>query len=602
MRAAEAASDRPLAQLLRGIVAEFEAKTNAFAECEVYDKMQLVVANRNLTKQEQDLYGDESDAFLFRRRHYNDPPGYFQPMASFPNANGTMTLLPDPARLTAEAVGRWKNHLQSSKNPILRARYADLLWSFQKAVEGVAPRISMARNAIDAYLEASHLNDAAVYLVTGWLGRAVDLSASVKDTPRLAKSVQRALEWTHDNGSPNAPETWTFLFEDIYSSARVDDENKLKVIAYLESVLAETTDQKAKSFDHQSATFAANMLAKHYRRTGNKSEEQRVLRTVGTAVEHAAAAAVPLFAVSWLEPLVQMYRDAGMTAEAERAQIECRRRGKDVGADMKAIPYTVQIPKEAVDQYLDWLLEPQDASMRVLRWAVSTVSNVDNAEKSLIESLRTTPLLARICIRAMNDGQVVAKAGSIEDDLDGRLAYYLRQALEIRFNLFVGSWQKVAEAGGVDLTTLSALFTDCPAFDEEGRDLVCTGIDRFLQEDHIAATHILIPQIERALRTTLGLLGRPTNTAVRGEKGVMQEKNMSEALGDPAMNVLLPENMRRHLQIVFSSRLGLNLRNCVAHGILPAREFSILTSLLSLQGLLLLSQIRIEDAPPNARR
>ena len=53
----------------------------------------------------------------------------------------------------------------------------------------------------------------------------------------------------------------------------------------------------------------------------------------------------------------------------------------------------------------------------------------------------------------------------------------------------------------------------------------------------------------------------------------------------------LPENFQRHLQIVFASRLGFNLRNVVAHGLLPASQFSILTSLMSLQGLLIMSLV-----------
>ena len=66
---------------------------------------------------------------------------------------------------------------------------------------------------------------------------------------------------------------------------------------------------------------------------------------------------------------------------------------------------------------------------------------------------------------------------------------------------------------------------------------------------------------------------------------------MNEALGDPAVQSVLPEDFQRHLQIVFASRLGFNLRNVVAHGLLPASQFSILTSLMALQGLLLMSLI-----------
>jgi hypothetical protein len=71
----------------------------------------------------------------------------------------------------------------------------------------------------------------------------------------------------------------------------------------------------------------------------------------------------------------------------------------------------------------------------------------------------------------------------------------------------------------------------------------------------------------------------------------MQERNMNEALGDPGVQTVLPENLQRHLQIVFASRLGFNLRNAVAHGLWLASQFSILTSLMSLQGLVMMSLV-----------
>ena len=57
---------------------------------------------------------------------------------------------------------------------------------------------------------------------------------------------------------------------------------------------------------------------------------------------------------------------------------------------------------------------------------------------------------------------------------------------------------------------------------------------------------------------------------------------MNETLGDPAVQTVLPENFQRRLQILFASRLGFNLRNVIAHGLLPASQFSILTILTKL--------------------
>jgi hypothetical protein len=161
----------------------------------------------------------------------------------------------------------------------------------------------------------------------------------------------------------------------------------------------------------------------------------------------------------------------------------------------------------------------------------------------------------------------------------------------MRFNLFVGGWQHIQENKPLSAQDILGALSVSPVFSEEGLALIGEGLQRLFADDHLGATHILLPQVECALRNLLGLLGRPTNKAVRGESGVMQERNMNEALGDPAVQSVLPENFQRHLQIVFASRLGFNLRNVVAHGLLPASQFSILTSLMALQGLLLMSLI-----------
>jgi hypothetical protein len=595
-------SDIPLEQLLGSVLDAFDTRLDSFSECEVSDKMDFVLGGRPpLNQAELTIFIGERSAFLFRHPHSDeaDPlPSHFQPIASMAKEDGTITLIPDPGHLTLEMIQRWKAHLLVCRHPILKARYADLLFDFQKSVEGVAPPVDTARKAIDAYLEASYLAGAREYLVTSWLGRAVGLSASIGDTPRLEESVRRSLDWAQTSVNPNLPGTWTFLYDAIYCSRRVDEATKLRVVSRLEAVLASTTDQGAEAFDHQFATFAATLLLKHYRRIANKAEEHRVIKAAGAATEYAAAQVTPLFAVGWLQPLVEMYRDAGLIGDAERVQIEMRRRGRNAGDEMKAVSYPVQVPKEAIQQHFDLLCAPQESTTRIRRWAVSNVTRVENAQKSLVESLRSTPLLARIGVQAMNAGQVVAKVGSIETDLDGRLKFHLRQSLQIRFPLFVAGWQKILEGRSDGLEALVNIFADSPAFDETGLELIQGGLIRFFQNDYLAATHILIPQIERALRTTLGLLGRPTNTPVRGEKGVMQERNMSEALGDPEMKKLLPNDMHQHLQMVFCSRLGLNLRNLVSHGVLPAGEFSLLTSLLSLQGLVLLSVIQNAEAEP----
>ena len=320
-----------------------------------------------------------------------------------------------------------------------------------------------------------------------------------------------------------------------------------------------------------------------------------MIKSAGRAIETAASRVRPLLALAWLQPLLEKYRDAGLTADAERVQVESRRRGSVADDSTSTRTYSIEIPQSVVDSYLTWLCSPEDPSRRFLRWAIQNVKDVKKAQESLLESLTTAPLGALISVRVVSDGQITAKAGSVENDLDARTAMHLRRLNEMTLTLFVVGWQSLVKHGGVDKPSIMMTLAQSPVFDEVGLSLIDAGVERFLSDDHLAATHILIPQVERALRNTLGLLNRPMNKPVRGEKGVMQEQNMNDALADPALKQVFPINLHQHLQVIFSSRLGFNLRNLIAHGILPVSQFSIATSLFALQGLLLLSTIRVEQ-------
>ena len=581
-----------LAQAIR----EMDARPASFSEADVFDELRGVLGNRQVSKEEFAVYQGESDAFIFAPRRKNDAPfpGYFQPLMWSTAADGSTDYSPDPAKLISSSLALWREHLQTCAHPVLRARYADLLWEFQKQVDGTKPPLQYAQTAMDAYLAAAAQAEAASHEVIVWLDRAISIATSVGDQSRLAASVQQAITWVQTTEAAQNARSYVFLFEAIYDNKRVAGPEKTAVITYLESVLAATTDQSGTKFDHATAEIVADLLATHFRRGNNKTDEERVIRAAGLATEYTASKASALFAMTWLQKLLERYRNFGLNVDADRVQIEARRRGMDSGEDMKKQAHTFTIPEEAVAAYRAWLIEPQEPRSLLLRWALNNVADVEDARETLKESLTATPLLARIGVTAINAGQFVSRAGSVEDDLEGRVAVHLRQLIEMRFNLFVGGWQHIQEKKPVSAIDILGALSVSPVFSAEGLELISEGLKRFFADDHLAATHILLPQVECALRNLLGLLGRPTNKAVRGESGVMQERNMNEALGDPAVQTVLPENFQRHLQIVFASRLGFNLRNVVAHGLLPASQFSILTSLMSLQGLLIMSLVEAD--------
>jgi lysyl-tRNA synthetase class 1 len=286
---AQAGLKEELAQAIK----EMDTRTSSFSETEVFDKLRGVLGNKQVPPEDFTAYLGESNAFFFSPKRKDDAPfpGYFQPLMWFTAADGSTVYGPDPATLTPSALALWRAHLQECAHPVLRARYADLLWEFQKQVDGTKPPLQYAQTAMDAYLAAAAQADATSHEVVVWLDRAIGIATSVGDHARLAAGVQQAIAWVQGTEAAQNARSYVFLFEAIYDNKRVAASEKTAVIAYLETVLTATTDQSGTKFDHATAEIVADLLATQFRRSNNKADAERVIRAAGLATEFAASQA-----------------------------------------------------------------------------------------------------------------------------------------------------------------------------------------------------------------------------------------------------------------------------------------------------------------------
>jgi hypothetical protein len=145
-----------------------------------------------------------------------------------------------------------------------------------------------------------------------------------------------------------------------------------------------------------------------------------------------------------------------------------------------------------------------------------------------------------------------------------------------------------------DFLRQSAVFTP------EAESLLTEGIEAYLKGDHVKAVHVLIPQIEAALRALLGLLGLPTNKPMRSSKGVMQAKNLNDVLADPNVKEVLGSDATLYLQTFLNDPRGQNLRNRISHGLTEKRYLTKPLADRVFHVLLALNLIRRKDAPPTS--
>jgi len=148
----------------------------------------------------------------------------------------------------------------------------------------------------------------------------------------------------------------------------------------------------------------------------------------------------------------------------------------------------------------------------------------------------------------------------------------------------------------VSTTSIQASRQYRNVFAEEQRVLVTDGLTAWLNGDHVKAIHLLVSQIERAVRNLAGFIG-VTITGRGHTKGTMQIRGLGEILYDDLFAQLVDKNLRKYLLAFLADQRGINLRNRVAHGLLEHSQMAQGLSDRLVHVLLALSCLEAKDTP-----
>lgn len=152
---------------------------------------------------------------------------------------------------------------------------------------------------------------------------------------------------------------------------------------------------------------------------------------------------------------------------------------------------------------------------------------------------------------------------------------------------------KMDEKGLLSKDSILEFLKKSPVFDEKRYVFIEKGLDAFFANDYITAIHLLIPQIENAVRTIIEKTGGLTLKPSRN--GGFHLKTFDELLRDEELNKALGEDFTNYFRILFTEQRGWNLRNDVCHGIANTGHFNYASADRVLHALLCLGFIKFED-------
>ncbi|MGH7889633.1 MAG: DUF4209 domain-containing protein [Thermodesulfobacteriota bacterium] len=583
------------------IIDKFDNSSDPFSEYTISDALRPLLKDE--TKEPTFECLAEALAFHFCENNQSEenPWGtYFGPTMVLRNNDGTVTESPSIKLVTPEMIVYWTKRATEAKHPILKARYADLVWDFSKTVTGKAAHFSMSQITIDSILDIAQndLHEHEIYVIVK-LKRALSLAISLNDFQRIEKVSDTIIAYEDKVAEDDKPGIWGFSYDLLLENKKLalTEEQKQKIINDLEARLHRLSNEDEKPRPW-AAEAAAIRLANHYRKLNQANDVKRVLLKLGRAFEELSQAAATLQASSWLQHLHSVFLEYGLQEEAERIAVVLREFGPKVMAEMKPISHSMTISKEEMNKYVAAMIDGNMGNA-FTRIAIHYVPKKNEVQNQLQELAKNAPLTCLLNKQIQDyKGRTVAIVGSVEHDLDGNIVHQMSQNMSLSAVFLRSVLESLIAKFDLSAKKLVDYLYISPIFRKDKKEIIETGLKVYLENNHLVAIHLIIPQIEDAIRNFVEMTGGSVLKSSRS--GGFHLKTLDELLRDPRVDAVFEEDTALYLLVLLTDPRGWNLRNNVCHGTSPIENFGAAVSDRVIHALLCLALARKkEDAQTN---
>jgi lysyl-tRNA synthetase class 1 len=423
----------------------------------------------------------------------------------------------------------------------------------------------IARKAIDAYLvSATPQFRPESYYRYNAIDRALDLAILLGDAARI-DAARAAFMAQHREEIKEKTGLWWRAPDRLLQEkkANLTDAERDELIHDLEKIVAHYSSTSSENFDPHSTERAAKRLVKVYSREHRTADVKRLYTTIAQAFEYFAGMGSAMLAAAALQTSLDAYESAGLAEDSKRVRIVMQQKIGESRNEMMPIESEVTIKKDDVERFLSAVIL-DDLGATLARLAFEFLPKREALEAEVKKVAEEAPLMAHISQQIMSDDRVVAIVGSVDEDMFGRLFGQAKFTYSFSNLWLFEAFQRLVEKHDLLPEHLVGWANRHGIFDDMG--LLLQGVRAWFEGDYVKAAHVLIPQIEHAVRNIAGQLGKPVTKAHPKVKGASVVINMGDILYSDDITEELGADLSMYFLSLFADPRGLNLRNDLAHG------------------------------------
>jgi lysyl-tRNA synthetase, class I len=304
-------------------------------------------------------------------------------------------------------------------------------------------------------------------------------------------------------------------------------------------------------------------LMRVYSREHRDDEVKRLYVVIAKAFEHFAGISSPMLAAAVLQTSLDAYENAGMTEDSRRVRVAMQLKIGESKDEMRPIEADVTIKKDDVEKFLSAVIV-DDLGSTFVKLAVAFLPKRNDLEDAVKRTAEEAPLMAHISQMVLADDRVTAVIGSVDEDPFGRLLAQAKFTYSLTYVWLLEAFQRLVEKHNVLPEDFVGWADRHGIFDDTG--LLLQGVRAWFDGDYVKTVHVLVPQIERAVRNMAGQLGKPITKAHPKVKGVSVAINMGDILYSDDITNKIGADLSLYLLSLYADPRGLNLRNELAHG------------------------------------
>lgn len=495
--------------------------------------------------------------------------GWFGPLAAREHEDGRREEVPDPGLFSAEALEHLTSRAESTTNPEVAARFADVLWDRRTRNHTLARRafenyvLLVRRGLVRPDAGGGHNPT----LIVTYARRAAVLALQLHDARMLSDVA--ALYHEVLAGAPGDVIGFGLaqrLIEDgipLVRRGALASQDLLDVAdrLYARAAEGDTKEAACGTMARLLTALGRPDDAKAWRLKGAESLESHGDFFASNGPEAA------LIAQSWYQKAAQAYVDLGAGQERiERVKRKLAEAGMQGLGNMKELSASVSIPREEIDKIIARVTSlPNDQAILAIAHSTWGIPDLDAVRTLISQLLRQSPITA-LATRVLIDDDGLPHQLPEEEVPKYELVQHIVRGLHMLQQLLLGPiFAALRQQSALGVDDIMGALARSRSFTDHRLTLVKAGVATYLQDDHISSIHVLVPQVEGMVRDLAGAFGLPTTALKEGGSRVVP-RSLDELLAEPRLREVFGEGFSAQLEAVYTDPMGWRLRHRLAHG------------------------------------